>query len=148
MAELRNQLNDAIKDAMRAKDKDRLSTLRMASAAIKQVEVDERIELDDTRILAILDKMIRQRRDSAEQYTAAGRPELASREQAEITVLESFLPAPLNAEELNELITRCIAITGAASIKDMGKVMAAIKPLAQGRADMAQIGAQIKARLS
>lgn len=148
MADLKAQLNDAVKDAMRSKDKDRLTTLRMATAAIKQIEVDERIELDEARILAVLEKMIKQRKDAATQYEAGNRPELAAKELAEVTVLQAFLPAALSEAELDGLINTALQATGASGMKDMGKVMAHLKPQVQGRADMGQVSARIKARLN
>lgn len=148
MADLKAQLNDAVKDAMRNKDKDRLTTLRMATAAIKQIEVDERIELDEARILAVLEKMIKQRKDAAAQFDAGNRPELAAKELAEVTVLQTFLPAALSDAELDGLISATLEATGASGMKDMGKVMAQLKPQVQGRADMGQVSARIKARLN
>lgn len=145
---IKERLNDAVKEAMRAKDKDRLSVLRMATSALKQIEVDERIELEDTRVLAVLEKLIKQRKESAEQFTKGGREDLASKERTEITVLQEFLPAALSAEELEQIIRDTIAETGAQSAKDMGKVMTAIKPKVQGRADMSVLSQQIKSLLS
>lgn len=145
---IKERLNDAVKEAMRAKDKDRLSVLRMATSALKQIEVDERIELEDTRVLAVLEKLIKQRKESAEQFTKGGREDLASKERTEITVLQEFLPAALSAEELEQIIRDTIAETGAQSGKDMGKVMTAIKPKVQGRADMSVLSQQIKSLLS
>lgn len=148
MSELKNRINEAVKDAMRAKDKDRLNTLRLATAEFKKIEVDERIALDDTRVLAVLDKMIKQRKDSVTQFTAGGRTDLADREQAEINVLQEFLPTALSETELETLIRTSIASTGAEGMKDMGKVMAALKPQVQGRADMGMVSQKIKALLS
>lgn len=145
---IKERLNDAVKDAMRAKDKDRLNVLRMATSALKQIEVDERIELDDTRVLAVIEKLIKQRKESAEQFTKGGREDLASKERTEITVLQEFLPAALSTEELTQIIRDTIAETGATSAKDMGKVMTAIKPKVQGRADMSVLSQQIKSLLS
>ncbi len=133
---------------MRAKDKERLGALRLCMAAIKQREVDERITLDNTQVLAVLDKMIKQRRDSVEQYQAAGREDLAAKESFEIAVLQEYLPPALTAKELSELIVRAIAQVGASSAKDMGKVMGALKPHVQGRADMNAVGAKVKERLT
>ncbi|TGG92491.1 GatB/YqeY domain-containing protein [Natronospirillum operosum] len=144
---LKEQLQTAMKDAMRAKDKARLGVLRMILADIKRVEVDERIELDDARVLAVLDKMQKQRRDSFEQFEAAGRQDLADTEKAELEVIAQFLPAALSESELNELIDSALAATGAASMADMGKVMGVLKPQVQGRADMGQVSQQVKARL-
>ncbi len=148
MSELKNTINNAMKEAMRAKDKARLTTIRLALAAIKQIEVDKRIELDDTAILAILDKMVKQRRESIKMYEEAGRQELADVEHAEIAVLQEFLPQPLTEAEIEQLIEDAIAKTGAESIRDMGKVMGMLKPQLQGRADMGPVSGKIKARLS
>lgn len=145
---LKQSLTEAMKDAMRAKDSARLAVIRMALAAIKQVEIDERIEVDDTRALAILDKQVKQRLDSARQYLDAGRQELADIEQAEIEVLREFLPAPLSEAEIDTLIEQAIADSGAAGMQDMGKVMALLKPAMQGRADMAAVSGRLKARLT
>ncbi|MBD3653876.1 GatB/YqeY domain-containing protein [Kangiella sp.] len=147
MSALNDQIKEAMKDAMRAKDKARLSTIRLILSAIKQVEVDTRAELDDTAILAILDKMVKQRRESIKQYEDAGRQELADVEHAEIEVLQEFLPKPLTDDEIAELIEQAISSTGAESIKDMGKVMGILKPQLQGRADMGQVSGKIKSRL-
>jgi len=141
------RINEAVKDAMRAKDKERLNTLRLAAAEFKKVEVDERIELDDTRVIAIIDKMIKQRKDSVSQFTSGGRQDLADKEQAEITVLTEFLPAALSDAELDDLIKQTIADTGAEGMKDMGKVMAALKPQVQGRTDMGALSQKIKGLL-
>ena len=133
---------------MRAKQKERLSTIRLALSAIKQVEVDTRETLDDAAVLAILDKLVKQRRDSIKQYEDAGRQELADIEKAEIEVLQDFLPAPLTDEEVSALIEDAVNKTGAESMKDMGKVMGLLKPQLQGRADMGAVSGKIKARLS
>lgn len=148
MSEIQAKINEAVKDAMRAKDKDRLTTLRLATAEFKKVEVDERITLDDTRVIAILDKMIKQRKDSVTQFNAGGRADLAEKEQAEISVLQDFLPAALSEAELESLIRTAISSSGAEGMKDMGKVMAALKPQVQGRADMGAVSQKIKALLS
>ena len=140
-------LNAAVKDAMRAKDKDRLTVLRMTTAALKQIEVDERIELDEARVVAVLEKLIKQRKESAEQFTQAGRDELAAKERAEIAILQEFLPPALSDEELQQIIRDTIAETGAQSGKDMGKVMNALRPRVQGRADMSVLSQQVKALL-
>ncbi len=145
---LKQQLTEDMKAAMRAKDKKRLGVIRLALAAIKQLEVDERVELDDTRVLAVIDKMVKQRRDSAQQFTDAGRPELADQENYEISVLQEFLPAALGEAELDALITKAIADSGAGSMKEMGKVMGLLKPQVQGRADMGAVSQRIKALLS
>lgn len=142
-----DQLKDQMKDAMRAKDKVRLGTIRMALAAVKQIEVDTRETLNDDQAIAVLTKMVKQRRDSIAQYTAAGRDELADAEASEIRVLETFLPKPLSQEEIAELVDATVQEVGASSMADMGKVMGALKPKVQGRADMAAIGAMIKAKL-
>ncbi len=142
-----DQLKDQMKEAMRAKDKVRLGTIRMALAAVKQIEVDNRESLTDEQAIAVLTKMVKQRRDSIAQYEAAGRDELAQAEASEIQVLETFLPKPLSQEEVAELVDATIAEVGASSMADMGKVMGALKPKVQGRADMAAIGAMIKAKL-
>ncbi len=148
MSALKDQLNAAVKDAMRAKDKARLGTLRMATAAIKQVEVDERIELDDARVLALLDKQIKQRKDAAKQYRDANRADLAEVEEAEIVVLQEFLPSPLTDAEIDALIDDAIAQTGAAGMQDMGKVMGVLKPRLQGRADIGAVSGKVKQRLN
>tara|TARA_R110002072_G_scaffold284396_4_gene448659 strand:+ start:124641 stop:125099 length:459 start_codon:yes stop_codon:yes gene_type:complete len=147
-SELKRQLTEAMKDAMRAKDKARLGTVRMALAEIKRVEVDERIEPDDARVLSLLEKMIKQRRESIRQYEAAARNDLADIEQAEIVVLQEFMPAALTEQEIDAIITRALADSGAKSVQDMGKVMAAVKPQVAGKADMGAIGQIIKNRLS
>jgi uncharacterized protein YqeY len=140
-------VKDAVKAAMRAKEKERLNALRLITAEFKRVEVDERIEIDDDRALAILDKMSKQRRDSIAQYEAAGRDDLAAVEQFEISVLNEFLPEALSEEELAKLVADAIAQSGAASMQDMGKVMGILKPQVQGRADMAQISQLVKSQL-
>lgn len=147
-SELKRQLTEAMKDAMRAKDKARLGTVRMALAEIKRVEVDERIEPDDARVLSLLEKMIKQRRESIRQYEAAARTDLADIEKAEIVVLQEFMPAALTEQEIDAIITRALADSGAKSVQDMGKVMAAVKPQVAGKADMGAIGQIIKNRLS
>jgi uncharacterized protein YqeY len=146
--DLKQQIQEKTKDAMRAKDKLVLGTLRMVGAAIKQIEVDERIELDDARITVILEKMIKQRKESTEQFIKGNRPELAEKEQAEIKIIQQFMPEPLSDEEVTAMITAAISETGAESIKDMGKVMGKIKPQVQGRADMGEIGKKIKGLLN
>ncbi|WP_237132189.1 GatB/YqeY domain-containing protein [Pseudohongiella sp. O18] len=145
---LKNQLTEAMKDAMRAKDKARLGTIRLALAEVKKVEVDERIEPDDARVLSLLEKMIKQRKESIRQYEAAGRTDLADTEQAEIDVLQTFMPAALSKQEVDAIITQAMADTDAKTMQDMGKVMAAVKPQVAGRADMAAISQTIKSRLS
>jgi uncharacterized protein YqeY len=145
---LKNQLLEDIKQAMRAGDKSRLGTLRMVSAAIKQREVDERIEADDQLVLATLEKMIKQRRESAEQYRVGQRPDLAAVEEAEIAILQPYLPEPMSEDELARLVDQAISSSGATGMADMGQVMAAIKPAAQGRADMGQVSRLVRARLA
>ena len=144
---LKQQINDQVKQAMKAGEKQRLKVLRMLSAAIKQKEVDERVELDDAQVLAIIDKQVKQRRESIDQYTAGGRTELAEAEQAEIDILSEFLPEQLGEDELEAMIDQAIADTGAASMADMGKVMGQLKPKVQGRADMKEVSAAVRAKL-
>ncbi len=132
---------------MRAGEKDRLGVIRMITSAIKQREVDERINLDDAQVLSVLEKMIRQRKESLVQFQAGNRPDLVDKESAEIVLLQSYMPSQLSEVEIDALITDAVAATGAASLKDMGKVMGIIKAKAQGRADMAAVGAKIKAKL-
>lgn len=145
---LKQQLTEDMKTAMRGGDKHRLGVIRLMLAAIKQREVDERIELDDTQTLAVLEKMLKQRKDSVNQYAAANREDLAEVERAEMTVIETYLPAKLSEAEIEALIEDAIAATGASSARDMGKVVAAVKEKAAGRADMGQVSARIKARLA
>ena len=144
---LKAQITEAMKTAMRAKDKERLGTIRLVLSEIKRAEVDERIDPDAARITSILDKMVKQRRDSIKQFTDAGRDELAAKEQGEIEVIQEFLPKPLSDEEINSLIEEAVASTGAASMQDMGKVMGMLKPKMAGRADMGKVSGLIKARL-
>ena len=146
--ELKARIQEDMKAAMRAAEKDRLATIRLILAAIKQREVDERILLDDTQVLAVLEKMVKQRRESIAQFQSGGRADLVARENAELAVLATYLPEPLAEQEIDRLINETIAATGAASIKVMGKVMNALKPMVQGRADMGALGARIKVRLS
>jgi len=138
----------AMKDAMRARDKIRLGTVRLILSEIKRIEVDERIELDDARVLAVLDKMLKQRRDSISQYQSAGRQDLADVEVAEVGVIEAFLPAALTESEISDLLNDALQTSGAESIRDMGKVMAILKPQLQGRADVAGVSQLVKQRLS
>ena len=145
---LKQQLTDSMKDAMRSKDKERLSAVRLILAEVKRIEVDERIEIDDERMLSLLDKMVKQRRDSIAQYESAGRMELAEVEIAEINVIQDFLPAALTEAEIEELIQQTIADTGAESMRDMGKVMGIIKPKIQGRADAGAVSGLVKKALS
>ena len=145
---LKAQINEAMKAAMRAKEKERLGTIRLVLAEIKKVEVDERIDPDDVRVTSILDKMVKQRRDSMKQFADAGRDELAAKEQTEIEVIQEFLPQPLSEEEIASLIEEeAIASTGAASMQDMGKIMGLLKPQMAGRADMGKVSGLIKQRL-
>jgi len=145
---LKARITEDMKDAMRARDAARLSTIRLLQAAIKQREVDERIELSDADVLAILDKMVKQRKDSIAAYEAGRRPDLAAVEQAEIAVLQTYLPQPLTAAEIDALIAEAIAATGATGLPGMGKVMALLKPKLAGRADLAAASAQVRARLA
>jgi hypothetical protein len=145
---LRDRITEDMKSAMRAGEKQRLATIRMALAAIKQREVDERITLDDTQVLAVLEKMIKQRREAITQFKSGGRADLVAKETAEIGVLQHYLPAQLSEAELEALIAKAVVASGAASLKDMGKVMALVKPQAQGRADMGAVSARIKQKLS
>ena len=144
---LLEELKEAQKDAMRAKDKLRLGTIRMALAAIKQKEIDEQITVTETDVLGIITKMVKQRQDAAKQYQDANRTDLADTELAEITVLESFLPQPLSDAEIDQLIDDAITQTGASCMQDMGKVMGIVKPKAQGRADMGALSGKVKAKL-
>ena len=145
---LNQRLSDAMKDAMRARDKERLSTIRLIMAELKRVEVDERIELDDERIITILDKMVKQRRESIKQYEAGGRPELAEKEQAEIEVIQEFLPSALSEAEINRILDQAIAGTDASSMKDMGAVMNQVRPQLMGRADMSVVSQLVKQKLA
>ncbi|KGI78775.1 GatB/YqeY domain-containing protein [Oleiagrimonas soli] len=144
---LKARLIEDMKNAMRSGDKPRLGVIRLINAAIKQREVDERIELDEPQVLAVLEKMLKQRRDSVSQYEAAGREDLAEVERFEIGVIETYLPAPLSEAELSALIDVAITETGAESMRDMGKVMALLKDRAAGRADMSEVSKQLKQRL-
>jgi hypothetical protein len=144
---LKERITEDMKSAMRASDKERLSTIRMVQAAIKQREVDERIALDDAQVLAVLEKMVKQRRESIAAFEQGGRADLADKEKAEIVVLTAYLPEQLTEAEVDALIQSAIAETGAASMKDMGKVMGAVKAKAAGRADMGAVSARIKAAL-
>jgi len=141
---LRLSIPDDMKAAMKSGDKRKLGVIRLLLAAIKQREVDERIELDDTQILAVLDKMVKQRRDSIAQYEQAGRDELAEQEQFEIGILQEYLPAALSKDEISDLIKQAIADANAESMRDMGKVMGQLKPKLQGRADMGAVSAMVK----
>ena len=144
---LKQQLTDDMKTAMKAGEKDRLGVIRLVNAAIKQREVDERITLDDTQVLVVLEKMLKQRKDSVTQYEAAAREDLAAVERYEIGVIQAYLPAPLSASEIEGIVARAIADSGATSAKDMGKVVGLIKPQLAGRADMGQVSALVKQTL-
>jgi uncharacterized protein YqeY len=144
---LKERITEDMKTAMRAGDKERLGTVRLLLAAIKQRELDERITLDDGQVLAVVEKMIKQRREAISQFESGGRSDLVAKETAEIGVLQAYLPTQLTAAEIDALITEAIAATGAASIKDMGKVMGFVKPKAQGRTDMGALSARIKQKL-
>jgi len=148
MSELKERIVEDMKTAMRAKEKDRLMTVRSILAVIKQQEVDTREELSDTDVLAILDKLSKQRRESISQYSAAGRDDLVAQEELELGFIQEYLPEPLTDDEIQGLVSEAIAGTGANSMQDMGKVMAHIKPLAQGRADMGKISGLIKSALA
>lgn len=148
MSALKPQIQEAMKSAMKAGEKERLSAIRLMLAAVKQVEVDERRELGDADVLAVLDKMLKQRRESIAQYESAGREDLAARERFEIEVIQQFLPAPLSEAEIEALIGQAIAETGANDIKGMGKVMGWLKPKLQGRADIAAVSATVKGHLA
>ena len=148
MSDLKNQITEAMKTAMREKDKARLGVIRLMTSAMKQIEVDERIELDDARVLAILDKMLKQRRESIKQYEAADRQELVDQEAFEITIIQDFMPKQLDDAEIDAIIGDAVASTGASSMKDMGKVMAIIKSKLAGRADMGAVSGKIKTKLS
>jgi hypothetical protein len=148
MSSLKQQLNEDIKSAMRNQDKKRLLTLRMMTAAIKQKEVDERIELDDTQVITIFDKIARQHKDSIEQFETAGRTDLVEKEKAELEIVQAYLPQQLSEEEVHKLVEAAIRSTGAESMKDMGKVMGILKPQLQGRTDMSAVSVMVKSRLS
>jgi uncharacterized protein YqeY len=141
---LKGQIQDDMKTAMKAGDKDRLKVVRLIIAAIKQIEIDQRTELDDAAVLGVLNKMVKQRRDSIEQFRNGGRDDLADIEQDEISVIENYLPEQMSDEELDAMVNAAISETGSESIRDMGKVMGAIKAKAEGRADMAAVGAKVK----
>lgn len=145
---LKETVLEDVKDAMRARDKERTGVLRLITAAIKQVEVDSRIELDDEAVVLVLDKMAKQRRESLEQYESAGRDDLAAQERYELEVLADYLPEPLDAAELERLVDEAISSTGASGMQDMGKVMGVLKPQVQGRADMKALSGAVRARLN
>jgi uncharacterized protein YqeY len=146
--QLKNRILEDVTAAMRARDKPRLGTLRLVTAAIKQLEVDSRVELDDAGVLTVLEKMLKQRRDSLQQYSDAGRQDLADQESYEIAVIEAFMPEALPAEELDALIDATIAETGASSMRDMGKVMGLLKSQVQGRADLGAVSSTVKQKLA
>jgi uncharacterized protein YqeY len=145
---LKDRIQQDVKDAMRARDKERLAAIRLITAAIKQREVDERIELDDEQVLLVLDRMCKQRRESISQFEKAGRDDLVSREVSELDIIQGYLPKQLDDDEIAALIDAALIETGASSIKDMGKVMGQLKPRLQGRADMSAVSAMIKSRLA
>ncbi|MCU7797134.1 MAG: GatB/YqeY domain-containing protein [Candidatus Thiodiazotropha sp. (ex Myrtea spinifera)] len=145
---LKTRIQDDVKAAMKAKEKDRLTTLRLITAAIKQREVDERIEMDDDQVLAVLEKMIKQRRDSITQYENAGRQELADQEKREIAIIQVYMPEGLSDEEITSMVDAAVNETGASSVRDMGKVMGILKPKMQGRADMGKVSGLVKQKLS
>lgn len=148
MSALKQRITDDMKAAMKGGDKPRRGVIRLILAAIKQIEVDERIELDDERVLSVLDKMVKQRRDSITQYESAGRTELADQEKFEIGIIQEYLPQQLSENEVATLIDEAMQTTGATSMKDMGKLMGILKPKLQGRADMGAVSARIKQKLS
>jgi len=148
VSELQQRINDDVKTAMRNKDKDRLGVLRLITAAFKQKEVDERIELDDTMVLAIMNKMTKQIRDSIDQFEKAGRDDLAAKEAFELNIIQEYLPAQLSEDEISQIIAECVEASGAESAKDMGKVMGLLKPRLQGRADMGKVSGLVKQQLS
>ena len=145
---LKERITQEMKDAMRSGEKERLGYIRMLQAAIKQREVDERITLDDTQVLSVIEKMIKQRREAIAQFEAGGRADLAAKELAEVALLQTYMPEPLSQAEVEALVAAAITETGAASVKDMGKVMALVKTRAAGRADMSAVSAIIKSKLS
>lgn len=145
---IKDQIKEDMKAAMKAGEKDKLGVIRMVSAAIKQIEVDERKELNDAEVLAVLDKMAKQRRESIKQFREGGREDLAAVEEAEITVLQTWLPEQLSDAEIDALVAEAISATGAEGMKDMGKVMGMLKPKLQGRADMGAVSGKIKAQLN
>lgn len=148
MSALKDRLTEAMKDAMRAKEKFRLGVIRMALSEIKRIEVDERVEVEDSRCLQIIDKMVKQRRDAAQQFTDGNRPDLSETELAEVEILKEFLPAPLSDAEIMAMIDAAVASTGASGPQGMGQVMGVIKPQVQGRADMQHVSQLVKSRLN
>ena len=145
---LKDQILNDLKDAMRARDTKKLGALRLISAAIKQIEVDERIDIDDARMLVILDKLAKQRNESISQFSAAGRDELVAQEEFELALISQYLPEPFSDDEIKTLVEQAMVTVGAAKMSDMGKVMAELKPQLQGRADMSKVSAMIKAQLN
>jgi uncharacterized protein YqeY len=148
MSELKKQIQDAVIHAMKSGEKERLAIIRLMTSSMKQIEVDERIELDDTRIIAILDKMVKQRRESISQFKTAKRDDLVKQENFEIDIIQEFLPQALSEEEVNSIVNQAIEQTSASSIKDMGKVMGIVKPQIIGRADMGEVSGRIKSLLT
>ncbi|NOQ69678.1 MAG: GatB/YqeY domain-containing protein [Gammaproteobacteria bacterium] len=148
MSELKKQIQDAVIHAMKSGEKKRLGIIRLMTSSMKQIEVDERIELDDARIIAILDKMIKQRRESISQFKTAGRDDLVKQENFEIDIIQEFLPQALSEEEVDNIVNQAIEQTSASSIKDMGKVMGLVKPQIIGRADMGEVSGRIKSLLT
>lgn len=148
MSDLKKQIQDAVVSAMKSGEKERLKIIRLMTSSMKQIEVDERIELDDARIIAILDKMVKQRRESISQFKTAGRDDLVNQESLEIDIIQEFLPQALSEEEIDAIVNQAIEQTGAGSIKDMGKVMGLVKPQIIGRADMGEVSGRIKSMLS
>ena len=148
MSDLQKQIQDSVIIAMKSGEKERLKIIRLMTSAMKQIEVDERIELDDARIIAILDKMVKQRRESISQFKTAGRDDLVKQENYEIDIIQEFLPQALSEEEVDAIVTQAIEQTGASSIKDMGKVMGLVRPQIIGRADMGEVSGRIKSTLS
>ena len=148
MTTLKSQITEVLKVTMRAKEMDKLTVIRGLQAAIKQIEVDERVELDDSRVLAVIEKQIKQRKESIKAFEGANRQDLASKEQAEVEIISQFLPAAMTEEELDSMIAQTIAAQEATSMKDMGKVMNSLRPLIAGRADPSQVSAKIKAKLA
>lgn len=145
---IKTRITEAMKDAMRAREKERLATIRLILAEFKRVEVDERKDVDEAGALALLDKMLKQRRDSIEQFEKAGRDDLASNEKAEVAIIQQFMPEPLGEAEIAAMIEQAIAQSGASSMRDMGKVMGILKPQLQGRADLGKVSGEIKQKLS
>jgi uncharacterized protein YqeY len=148
MSDLKKQIQDAVVSAMKSGDKERLKIIRLMTSSMKQIEVDERIELDDARVIAILDKMVKQRRESIAQFKTAGRDDLVKQESYEIDIIQEFLPQALSEEEIEAIVSQAIEKTGASSIKDMGKVMGLVRPQIIGRADMGEVSGRIKSVLS